>query len=290
MLAKDRGAGDCYSRRWHNGGGVVIPILPDSAWREFRGAPKQRGQHHTTHEALIADANGQEHKCHVKAAPLGSPMPLAEALAWLVSEALDLPRPKFAALLHLPVQRLRVCMPLDQHWMPYQHVLAFCASTVEGKHITGRWRWQAHLRAARAFRHEDVARIAAFDLWTENRDRHCGNFLRTRGGAYVPIDNEFILFTILWVTAGITAIHRSLQTEARTALKADGYKRFEGHMVMASKHHAAAFGRVAPTLRNQILALVADPAQGTFLQAAILQFLGQRAHPDWLAGELSVIP
>lgn len=70
----------------------------------------------------------------------------------------------------------------DQHWLHYSHALAFCASTVDGKHISSRWQWLAHLRKAQAFRHEDVSRIAAFDLWVENQDRHTGNFLRTRDG------------------------------------------------------------------------------------------------------------
>lgn len=267
----------------------MLPILPDTAWREFRSSPKARGQNHTTHQALIADHLGQEHKCFVKAAPAGYPMAFSEALAWLIADALDLPRPKFAALLHLPVQRLRQHMPLDQHWMRYPNVLAFCSSTVEGKHITSPWRWISNLRAAKAFKHTDVARIAAFDMWVENQDRHTGNFLRTRSGDYIPIDNELILYTLVWVASGFSYSHNSLQVQAQTILNASGYTKFAISMALASKLHEAAFLKVTPTLQNFITTMIADPAQGAVAAATILQFLSQRAHPDWLANELRVI-
>lgn len=267
----------------------MIPILPDSAWREFRSAPASKGQNHTTHQALIVDHAGQEHKCFVKAAPQGNPMAFTEGLAWLMADALDLPRPKFAALLHLPVQKLRQCMPLDQHWMGYQHALAFCSSAVAGKHITSRWNWVAAFRAARAFSHQDVARIAAFDVWVENQDRHTGNFLRTRAGDYIPIDNEFILYTVVWVASGISCVPHSLRSQARAMLKNAGYLKFEASMVMASQQHEQAFLKVSPSLQQFITTMIADPAQGAAAATAILQFLGRRAQPDWLVNELGRI-
>lgn len=47
----------------------MLPILPPGAWLEFRGAPAKKGQNQTTHQALIADSTGREHKCFVKASP-----------------------------------------------------------------------------------------------------------------------------------------------------------------------------------------------------------------------------
>jgi hypothetical protein len=267
----------------------MIPILPDTAWREFRGAPTNKGLNLTIHQALIADENGQEHKCYVKAAPQGNAMPFTEAIAWLVAESLELPRPRFAAVLMVPVQRLRSHMKLDQHWMGYTHTLAFCSSTVEGKHIHGRWQWLTQLKKARAFRHEDVSRIAAFDAWVENRDRHSGNFLRTREGDYVPIDNEFILYTLVWAANNIVVGHQSLRMEAQAILKAAGYTKFEISMVLASKLHEAALNKAAPALQQFIAVMHADPSQGVAAATAILLFLGQRAHPDWLANELGRI-
>lgn len=70
----------------------MISILPDSAWREFRSASVSKGQNHTTHQALVVDHTGQEHKCFVKAAPQGNPMAFTEGLAWMVAKSLDLCR------------------------------------------------------------------------------------------------------------------------------------------------------------------------------------------------------
>ncbi|WP_367186566.1 HipA family kinase [Rhodoferax sp.] len=267
----------------------MIPILPASAWREFRGTASPPGQNLTTHQALIAGPDGREHKCFVKAAPHGNAMPFTEAIGWGVAEALDLPRPGFAAVLVLPVQKLRQHMKLDQHWLGYTHTLAFCASTVTGRHIQSRWQWVSRVRKAKAFKHPDLPRIAAFDTWVENQDRHTGNFLQTKDGDYVPIDNEFILYTLMWA-ANITVGHQSLRNEAHALLKVTGYKRFEGSMVLASKLHEAAFQKAAPALQQFIHAMHSDPAQGIAVATAILHFLEQRAHPDWLANELGCIP
>ena len=242
----------------------------------------------TTHQAVIADSAGKEHKCYVKAAPQGSPMPLTEAVAWTIASALDLPRPQFSAVLVLPVQKLRQHMKLDQHWLTYQHTLAFCSSTVVGRHLSASWLWLAQLRKAKAFMHADLPRIAAFDMWAENQDRHTGNFLRTREGNYVPIDNEFILYSLVWAAA-TTVGHQSLRQEARAVLKAAGYTKFEFSMVLASKLHEAALQKASPALNQFICALHSDPSQGVAVATAILQFLYQRAHPDWLANELGHI-
>lgn len=268
----------------------MIQILPSSAWREFRGPAASKGQNHTTHQALVSDLHGQEHKCYVKASPPGNPMPYAEAMAWLVAGALDLPRPKFAALLHLPVPRLRQSMSLDQHWSAYTEVLAFCASSIDGKHVSSPWRWVARIRTAKAFKHQDVARIAAFDEWVENQDRHAGNFIQTHQGDYVPIDNELILYTLIWVARGFTYVHNSLRKQAQDILRSRGYKKFEDSMVLASKLHEAAFLKASPTLQQFIGAIVADPVSRVAFTSDILQFLGTRAHPDWLANELGRIP
>lgn len=268
----------------------MIQLLPLGAWTEFRGASERKGQNHTTHQAVITDAGGQQHKCYVKASPPGFPMPFAEALAWLVADALDLPRPTFAALVEISIPELRKHMALDQHWMQHATVLAFCCSAVDGKHINSAWRWLERMRTAKALLHEDVARIAAFDMWVENQDRHTGNFLRTKAGDYVPIDNELILYSLLWLANGFSYAHNSLVAQAHATLKTPGYTKFEVSMVLASKHHEAAFRKVTPALQQFVAALIADPAQAAATTTAILQFLAQRAHPDWLAIKLGRIP
>ena len=237
----------------------MIQLLPLGAWTEFRGASERKGQNHTTHQAVITDAGGQQHKCYVKASPPGFPMPFAKALAWLVADALDLPRPTFAALVEISIPELRKHMALDQHWMRHATVLAFCCSAVDGKHINSAWRWLERMRTAKALLH-------------------------------VPIDNELILYSLLWLANGFSYAHNSLVAQAHATLKTPGYTKFEVSMVLASKHHEAAFRKVTPALQQFVAALIADPAQAAATTTAILQFLAQRAHPDWLAIKLGRIP
>lgn len=267
----------------------MIPILPETAWREFRGTAASQGANLTTHQALIVDHQGREHRCYVKAAPPGNLMPLTEGIGWMLSDALESPRPEFAAVVLLPLPKLGRHMKLDQHWLRYPNTLAFCCSAVPGKHLQARWKWWTRLRTARAFQHPDLARIAAFDMWVENQDRHTGNFLRTKEGNYVPIDNEFILYSLVWA-ANLTVAPHSLKDEARAVLKSAGYSKFEVSMVLASKLHEGAFRKAAPALQQFVHALFSgNPAQGMAVAAAILQFLGQRGQPDWLANELGHI-
>ncbi|RWA52598.1 hypothetical protein AU476_16885 [Cupriavidus sp. UYMSc13B] len=65
--------------------------------------------------------------------------------------------------------------------------------------------------------------------------------------------------------------------------------KFEALMVMASKEHEQAFLKVSPSLQQFVTTMVADPVQGAAAATHVLQFLGQRAHPDWLASELGHI-
>lgn len=268
----------------------LIPILDSRAWLEFRGKPENVGQNLTTHLALIQGPSGQEHKCYVKASPPGNPMPFTEAAGWLVAEALDLPRPKFAALVSLPVAKVRAHMKLDQHWMKYPEVLAFCSSSVEGRHLTGRWKWLAQLKVQKALKHVDVMRIAAFDQWVENRDRHTGNLLRTASGGYVPIDNELILYSLIWEAAGFSYVHNSLKAQANAMLKHGAYTKFEASMIVSSQAHDDAFQKAWPGLQQLVNALVSEPQNALGLSQVMHQFLGARAHRDWLPTELGHIP
>lgn len=270
----------------------MLPILPSSAWLEFRGAPTKKGQNLTTHQALISDGKGGEHKCFVKASPDNYPMAFSEGIAWLIADALDLPRPKFAALLELPVQRLKHHVKLDQYWMHKDLTLAFCCSTVDGKHINSMWKWLERLRQAKAFSNDDLARIAAFDLWTDNRDRHTGNFLKTRTGIYTPIDNELVLYSLLWEPRGLGYRHNSLIAEGRTLLTSAGYLKFQDRVVEAAKKHETAYQASSLTLQTYVDTLNADPdpMQKAAFTANLLGFLQHRAQGGWVEQQLGMIP
>lgn len=261
----------------------MLPILPESAWREFRGAAKNKGLNQTTHQALIMDAQGVEHLCYVKTSPPEYPMVVAEAIAWMVADALQLARPEFAAVIQLPVPRLMQCMPLDQHWLRYSAILGYCSSAVQGTHIVGRL---ALTESASAFRHRSVAEIAAFDVWMENPDRNLGNFLRTAQGDYIPIDNEYVLYSLLWRATGLAVQQQSLRAAAQVELKHHDYEKFEAAMILASGQHLDALRDVSSRLYRFILAMTPDRRFGTNFATAVLSFLETRAQAGWLASEL----
>jgi len=268
----------------------MIPILPATAWREFRGEPSQKGLNKTTHLAMVEDGTGKWHRCYVKGCPPNWRTPLTEAIGWLIAEALDLPRPEFAALVMVPLDKLRAHMALDQHWLNYPEMLAFCASAVDGKSASHGWKWLAHLRTKRIYERPEVARVGAFDLWADNQDRNTGNLIVKPSGECVPIDNEFILYSLLWAgQVPFSVGHTSLLAESEQRLSSHAQTRFKVDMAQQGKKHQSALSAVAPRLHQAVVSLVPDPAAANALSANVQQYLGSRAHPDWLATSLGVI-
>jgi len=211
-------------------------------------------------------------------------------LAWLLAEALDLPRPAFAALVVVPLDRLRQSMSLDQHWLRYREHLAFCAEAVEGKTLAHNWQWVARLRLQGLYKRPEVARVAAFDEWVENQDRHSSNLLLTKQGKCVPIDNEYVLYSVLWAgRVGFQIAHRSLLSEAQTLLSHRAYAQLTLEMAREAKHHDAALTAAVPAMQATVMAVMPDPVAAAAAWYAVHQFLLPRAHPDWLAQKLRVI-
>lgn len=267
----------------------MIPILPSAAWREFRGTPNQKGLNQTTHLASIATPSGKVHKCYVKLTPPNWPTPLTEALAWLLAEALELPRPEFAALVMVPISKLKDHMPLDQHWLQYPEAIAFCSSAVDGQNPVRGWKWVAEIRKKRLYRRPEVARIGAFDQWVENQDRHLGNLLVRKSGEHVPIDNELILYSLLWPSVGLNFNHNSLVNEAKRQLTDTDFKQFAVEVARCADRHHDALLQVGPRLQAMIDALVADKNTAKILWQQVSSFLHLRAARDWLPQQLGVI-
>jgi hypothetical protein len=269
---------------------MAFPILSATAWREFRGVPSSRGTNQTTHLALIEEPNGKQHLCYVKLTPPEFPTPLTEALGWLLAEALDLPRPAFAALVLVPMQRLRENMRLDQHWLRYpaEH-LAFCAEVVDGRSPAHSWRWLARLRQRGLYKRPEIARIAAFDAWVANQDRNSGNLLVSKLGKCIPIDNEYILYPVMWNgRVAFQVGHKSLIAEARTLLSGRAYTRLTIEMAQQAKLHDAAFTKAIPDMHTLVTSTLPAPFAGAAWNS-IHQFLAPRAQPGWLAQQLGVI-
>ena len=239
---------------------------------------------------MIADSTGKLHHCYVKVCPPNFPTPLTEALGWLLAEALDLPRPEFAALVMVPLDKLRQCTPLDQHWMNYPEMLSFCSSAVDGKAASHGWKWLAHLRTSKIYGRPEVARISAFDHWVDNQDRNTGNLIVNSGGHCIPIDNEYILYSLMWNgRVPFNIIHNSLLVEGQKHLRGEALKRFMIDMALQSKLHDAALVTASPNMQQLVSTIVPDPVQANALWGNIQQYLASRSQPDWLANELGVI-
>jgi hypothetical protein len=268
----------------------MIPILPIQSWAEFRGqtSKTELGANLTTHKALIRDETGKLHYCYVKISPQGRPTPITEGIAWLIARELDLPRPEFAALIIVPINRLRESgMRLDQHWDSYQRALGFCSEAVQGKSLAQGWKWGVAGRTTKFFRSGDARRIIAFDEWTDNADRHSGNMMRSKEGYYVPIDNEYILHEILW-NKGLSRINRLLP-EGRTYLTPADHLRLKVEAAQASHKHAAAITSAEPHIKMMISQLMPNAVQALQISNDICGFLHTRSGRDWLAKKLEVI-
>lgn len=270
----------------------MISILPSAAWREYRGQPSKHGANKTTHLATIEGPDGKLHRCYVKMVPGRWPTVLTESIAWLIADALDLPRPGFAAIVAVPVDRLRQCMALDQHWLGYNEWPGFCAEAVDGKAPVQTWRWLDWLTAKGVFKKEEVRRISAFDEWVENRDRHRGNLIRRSDGTCVAIDNEFALWSPVWTAImgpGFNVVPQSLLTQAQASMKPAAMSRFKVEVARAGDRHAAAYVMTEQAVIDTIKALVADPAASAQLVGFVTSFLRARSDPTWLRGQLGVI-
>lgn len=268
----------------------MISILPSTAWREFRGEAKHKGLNKTTHQAMIEDPTGKLHRCYVKGCPANWPTPLTEAFGWLLSEALNLPRPEFAALVLVPLDKLRSHMHMDQHWLNYSEMLSFCASTVYGATSPPAWRWLAHMRTKRVYKRPEVARISAFDYWVDNQDRNNSNLIVKRDGDCVPIDNEFILYSVLWNgKVNFQVAPKSLFVEAKRFLGGNDYARFTVEVARQAKLHDAAFAMAEFKLKETVNLLIPDATAAKNVWNSVEQFLSPRGKPDWLSNQLGVI-
>lgn len=240
--------------------------------------------------AMIEDPTGKLHRCYVKVCPPNFPTPLTEALGWLLAEALDLPRPEFAALVMVPLDKLRQHIPMDQHWLNYPEMLSFCVSAVDGKTVSNGWKWTAHLRTARLYKRAEVARISAFDHWVDNQDRNTGNLIVKPDGDCVPIDNEYILYSLLWDgKVPFSVYHQSLLVEAGKYLRGEAHKQFMVETANQGKFHDSALSEASPNLQQLVMTLIPDKTAANALWVNIQQYLAGRAHPEWLPAQLGVI-
>jgi len=192
---------------------MSVSILDASAWREFRGKPANAGLNETTHLAKIADASGKLHDCFVKLLPMGGPALLCEALGWLLARKSDVSCQAFGAIVLVPVDELRKCAPLPSKFDAMALCPAWCSEIVAGKSVRQIHKMFYFIARKNCLR-KDARKIAAFDQWSDLRDRNFGNVIQSRKGGYIAIDHESLLHDLLWVVTGCGFEERSLMVEA----------------------------------------------------------------------------
>jgi hypothetical protein len=267
---------------------VTVPILDTTAWREFRGVPASAGVNPTTHLAKIADPTDNLRDCFVKLLPEG-PGLLCETLGWLLARACGAPSAAFGAIVIVPLAELRKSATLPPWLDDAAYWPAWCSEVVSGKSLRQIHKWAFFIAKKNLFRSHDGSKIAAFDKWTDLRDRNFGNVIRSPKGGYVAIDHETLLHDLLWEPFGITWEERCLTVEASKALSDTDFKRFQVDMANAAKGHAAALATVQSELDAMIAKIVTVPAASAHLRRTIASALAQRSQPDWMTNYLQVI-
>ncbi|MDR6410157.1 hypothetical protein [Paraburkholderia terricola] len=266
---------------------MPVPILSSSAWREFRGVPSSAGANPTTHLASVADVTGMLHNCYVKLLKPNTPALLCEAIGWVLANPVDVPVTSFGAIVLVPLDQLRNCMPLPS-WTDGQSVCAaWCTEIVAGKSVRQVHKWAFWLARQKCLRSKDVRSIAAFDVWTDNRDRNFGNVIRTPTGGYIAIDHETLLHDLLWLPTGTSYARRSLVDAAKQHLSSNDLKQFNVELAGASSKHGSGLAIVQGQLNAFIDRLY--PKAAPALSKTVTGYLNLRSQAGWLANEIGVI-
>lgn len=266
---------------------MSVAILDSSAWREYRGRPANVGQNETTHLAKIADSYGKLHDCFVKLLVPDGPALLCEAMGWLLARASAVPCPAFAAIVMVPVDELRKYGALPDKFNGMALCPAWCSEVVAGKAVRQVHKMSFFIARGNCLRSKDARKIAAFDHWSDLRDRNFGNVIRSSNGGYVAIDHETLLHDLLWLPCGIKFEERSLLVEARKSLSTADFQRFQMDMAGAANGHSKALDDAREDLRDIIAKILSiDPIPAT---ESIMEALGRRSGPGWMSEELKVI-
>lgn len=268
-------------------GKTSIPVLHQSSWREFRGVPQNAGINPTTHLATVADQQGTLRSCFVKLLH-DSPALLCEALGYILAEASGVSCPPFGAVLLVPVDKLKQHVSLPDELAKLQVCPAWCCELVAGKSVRQINTWDFFYNVDALFRSKHAYKIAAFDQWTDLRDRNFGNVIRSDGGRFTAIDHETLLHDVVWLPSGVAWEKRCLTEEAKSRLKNDDFKRFQVSMSEESERHAAALNDAAFAV-DQTINMLSPPGLASHLKQTILAMLEQRSQPGWMSQHLKVI-
>ena len=218
---------------------------------------------------------------------MDGPALLCEAIGWLLARRSDVSCPAFAAIVMVPVPELRKCSPLPVKFDGMDFCPAWCSEVVAGKTVRQVHKMAFFLARKACLRSKDARKIAAFDQWSDLRDRNFGNVIQSSKGGYVAIDHESLLHDMLWAPTGRGFELRSLLVEARSALSVQEFQRFQVDMTNAAKGHAQALNDAQTDLTDIIAKII--PANAPAVTQFIVQTLDQRAQLGWLSNLLGII-
>ena len=186
------------------------------------------------------------------------------------------------------MDKLKQHVSLPDEFANLQVCPAWCCELVAGKSVRQINTWDFFYNVDALFRSEHAYKIAAFDQWTDLRDRNFGNVIRSDGGRFTAIDHETLLHDVVWVPSGIVWEKRCLTEEAKTRLKNDDFKRFQVSMSDESARHATALDDVAFAV-DQTIHMLSPQGLVPHLKQTIFAMLEQRSHPGWMSQQLKVI-
>jgi len=268
-----------------------VPVLDSSAWREYRGQPG-KATHNSNHIAVIADGAGVLRRCFVKLAPNPKkPTLLCEALGWVLAGHAGLRRADFVAIVLVDKKRLAECQPLPDECLAAGDLIpAWCSSAIPGQPVNTHQRRppkpagpQFHLDYKAFMNTADARKIAAFDLWTDLRDRNLGNVIRMPTGGYASIDHETLLDDVLWTTSPFLV--NSITNWANKDFDEKKLKVFKSDMARAAAGHADALEKARASLNAILLAMLSDNEK----RMDVIEFLETRSKRGWLAHVIGVL-
>lgn len=266
---------------------MALQVFPPSSWREFRGVPSLSGLNPTSHFAMVEDTSGKLRKCFVKLIDPATPGLLCEALGWTIAQSAGVPTAEFACIVMVPLNELSKQVALPS-WLTGQAIAAaWCVEVIPGKAVAQVNKWLYAIQRKSCLQSGDTHAIAAFDIWSDNADRHMGNVMRNVDGGYVAIDHETLLHDLLWIPSGRKYVVQRLVDAGKQFLGKNAFKTFFANMHTAAGTHNTAIQNCEGDIRHVVSTLV-DPAFATVLADSLVNYLASRSVPAWFPANVGV--
>jgi len=170
-----------------------IRVIESQDWRGFVSWNTGSGNLEAVCDATIYDSFAEK-DCPVcvKFYPPDSRGIVNEVTGWLMADALKLPQPQAAYLIHVPLSSLAQPLP---DWMRQikrdkaQHYWAFASARIDAQNAAKAFPKRPDKMIGDILRWESLFGAVALDEHIANTDRHLNNLLRLGKGQYALIDN-----------------------------------------------------------------------------------------------------